>query len=250
MCGITGIIGIGENNRIGDLVMMNQIINYRGPDDEGYVLISDDKIIVAGGVNTAPSSWQEESPYLPKISIEMIDEFNISVAFGHRRLSILDLSPKGHQPMCDQNERYWITFNGEIYNYIEIKEQLQGLGHYFQTHTDTEVILVAYQEWGADCQQYFNGMWAFAIYDKQEKTLFFSRDRYGIKPFYYWFSPEGEFYFASEIKQFTTATGWRAVLNGERAYDYLYYSLTDHTDETLFRGVYVLPPGHFYGFWL
>ncbi len=244
MCGISGIISIKNNPIVEDLVKMNKIINHRGPDDEGYVLFNKEKVVIAGGDDTAESSWQEEGPYLPKVNINGIKFSDAAVAFGHRRLSILDLSPKGHQPMSDIDERYWITFNGEIYNYIELREQLIGLGHHFNTSTDTEVIIEAYKEWGVECQNFFNGMWSFAIYDSVEKNLFFSRDRFGIKPFYYWLSPKGDLHFASEIKQFTTVEGWKAILNGNRAYDYLYYSLTDHTDETMFKGVHILLPGN------
>ncbi len=248
MCGILGIVSVNRSRKVEDLIKMNTVISHRGPDDEGYVLFNKEKVTVAGGVDTAASSWQDESSYLPEVKINDVgnDEFN--VAFGHRRLSILDLSSNGHQPMCDFDQRYWITFNGEIYNYLEIRDELKQLGHHFQTNTDTEVIIEAYKEWGVDCQNLFNGMWSFAIFDTQEQKLFFSRDRFGIKPFYYWFSPQGVLYFGSEIKQFTTVDSWKAVLNGGRAYDYLYYSLTDHTDETMFKGVHILLPGnHFYG---
>jgi asparagine synthase (glutamine-hydrolysing) len=146
--------------------------------------------------------------------------------------------------MCSKDERFWITFNGEVYNYLEIRAELIALGYSFNTDTDTEVILSAYQEWGEECQDRLNGMWAFVIYDRLENFIFLSRDRFGIKPLYYWFSPEGDFYFASEIKQFTMLPGWRAVLNRQRAADYLYYGLTDHTDETLFKGVYSVPPAN------
>ncbi len=243
MCGISGIISNKNSNTTLDLIKMTKIIDYRGPDDEGFVLINDEKVFVAGGDDTAEASWIEKIPYLPKLNIKDLVSQNSSVSFGHRRLSILDLSANGHQPMCDSSERYWITFNGEIYNYIEIREKLQALGHVFHTNTDTEVILIAYQTWGTSCQDHFNGMWSLAIYDTIDKKIFFSRDRYGIKPFYYWFSPQGDFYFASEIKQFTNAIGWKAILNGARAYDYLYYALTDHTEQTLFKGVYLLRPG-------
>lgn len=147
--------------------------------------------------------------------------------------------------MCDATRRYWITYNGEIYNYLEIREELRSLGHDFTTATDTEVIIAAYTQWGTACLEKFNGMWAFAIYDSIEQNLFLSRDRYGIKPLYYWIDQNGAFHFGSEIKQFTSVEGWKAILNGARAHDYLYYSLTDHTDETLFQGVYRLLPGHF-----
>ena len=243
MCGISGVIHVSSVN-IDSLIKMNQIIKHRGPDDEGFVLFNDNKVVAFGGEDTAKDSWSDNELYSPKSSIKS-STFQAKVGFGHRRLAILDLSPKGHQPMCTKDERYWITFNGEVYNYIEIREELIRLGYTFNTDTDTEVILASYKEWGVACQHRFNGMWAFAIYDRKDKTIFFSRDRFGIKPLYYWFSPEGDFYFASEIKQFTVLPSWKSVLNKEMALDYLYYALTDHTEETLFRGVYSIPPSHF-----
>lgn len=242
MCGISGII---SNTSIDNdsLLKMNQIIKHRGPDDEGFVLFNENEFQVLGSAETAKDSWYSDELYSPKSDIQST-KFGGKVGFGHRRLSILDLSPKGHQPMCSKDERYWITYNGEVYNYIEIREELIGLGYTFYTDTDTEVILASYQEWGIDCQHRFNGMWAFAIYDRQDRTIFLSRDRFGIKPLYYWFSPTGDFFFASEIKQFTILPGWKAILNKERALDFLYYSVIDHTEETLFKGVNSLLPGH------
>lgn len=242
MCGISGIIS-NNSIHIDFFVKMNQIINHRGPDDEGFVLFNDNDFVVLGSGDTAKESWSSNELYSPKSDINS-STFQAHVAFGHRRLSILDLSPKGHQPMCTDDQRFWITFNGEIYNYLEIKQELKGYGYTFYTNTDTEVILQAFIHWGQDCQNKFNGMWAFAIYDTKEENLFLSRDRYGIKPLYYWFNFDGDFYFGSEIKQFTVQPGWKAVLNGARAFDYLYFGLTDHTEETLFTGVNMILPGH------
>lgn len=244
MCGISGAIS-KKSIDLNTFIEMNHIIRHRGPDDEGYVLFNDHELKVLGSVDTAIDSWSEAESYLPKERIENIS-FESKVAFGHRRLSILDLSAKGHQPMCSSDCRYWITFNGEIYNYIEVREELIKNGYIFNTDSDTEVVLYAYQHWGTDCQERFKGMWAFAIYDKEQKTIFLSRDRFGIKPMYYWFSPSGDFYFASEIKQFTTLPGWKAVLNKKIALDFLYTAMMDHTDETLFKGVYKLLPGHYF----
>ena len=205
MCGISGVIS-KTNIHIDSFVKMNQIIRHRGPDDEGFVLFNDVNFEVFGSADTASESYESNEKYSPKMDIKNTS-FEAYIGFGHRRLSILDLSPKGHQPMCSNEERYWITFNGEIYNYIEIRDELIQLGYSFNTDTDTEVIINAYKQWGIDCQHKFNGMWAFAIYDTIEKSIFLSRDRFGIKPLYYWFSTEGDFYFGSEIKQFTALPG-------------------------------------------
>lgn len=124
-----------------------------------------------------------------------------SLALGHRRLAILDLLPTGHQPMSYANGRYWITYNGEIYNFLELRNELKGLGYQFNSDSDTEVILASYAQWGEDCQFKFNGMWAFAIWDSKERILFLSRDRFGVKPLHYFFDGK-RFAFASEMKAF------------------------------------------------
>jgi asparagine synthase (glutamine-hydrolysing) len=242
MCGISVII----SNKItpSKINRFNDLIRHRGPDDEGYVFFNNTKSVCLGGVDTPKAAFLEESPYKPFGLIEEgVFPSNCYMAFGHRRLSIVDLSSLGHQPMCDKNQRYWITYNGEIYNFIELRLELEILGYSFLSHTDTEVILAAYSQWGEECLSHFNGMWAFAIYDKNEDILFVARDRFGVKPLYYWISPEGELTFASEIKQFTAMSSWRPKLNSQRTYDFLAWGLTDHTDETLFDRVFQLAPG-------
>jgi asparagine synthase (glutamine-hydrolysing) len=247
MCGISGVIS-NSSFHIDTIINMNNVIRHRGPNDEGFVFFREGDFAVAGGNDTAIETWEADLNYCPKRHYNALSEDNYSIGFGHRRLSILDLSPYGHQPMCILNQRYWITYNGEVYNYIEIRNELKDLGYAFTTNSDTEVILAAYDKWGIECLNKFNGMWAMAIYDTIEKTIFLSRDRYGIKPLYYWVSPIGNFYFASEIKQFTVLPEWEAIGNKQRILDYLFYSTTDHTDETLFKGVYQIKPGHFIKF--
>jgi asparagine synthase (glutamine-hydrolysing) len=245
MCGISGIIS-QKTFKLIDLKKMTDVIRHRGPDGEGYVGFGiNGAVNVAGGEDTVAEVWNHQSPYQPVRNITEIED-ECKVGFGHRRLSILDLSACGHQPMSYAKQRYWITFNGEIYNYRELQQELASLGHDFHSHSDTEVILAAYKEWGAACLDHFSGMWAFAIYDVLNQELFLARDRFGIKPLYYWFSPEGSFAFASEIKQFTTLPGWAAKINPQRAYDYLVYSITDHTEETMFDGVFQVPGGHYF----
>lgn len=246
MCGISGII----NNQGIDLlsiVKMNNLIRHRGPDDEGYFLEdSNHQIYIAGGCDTSGEVWSYKSPYQPIINISEIDKRNLRIALGHRRLSILDLSAAGHQPMSFANGRYWIVFNGEIYNYIEIRKELIYLGYIFVSDSDTEVVLAAWHEWGIECQDRFNGMWALVIYDRMKEEIFITRDRFGIKPLYYWFTSDGSFCFASEIKQFSVCASWDAKVNPQRVYDYLVYSFTDHTEETMFYGVYQIPGGHYF----
>lgn len=206
MCGISGIIG-GNFIRQKAVEAMTDLIVHRGPDDYGYF-------------------------------------YGQGIALGHRRLAIVDLSDAGHQPMEYMN-RYMITFNGEIYNYIEIRKDLEVEGYSFKSNTDTEVILASYDRWGTKCVEKFNGMWAFAIYDKEKRTVFCSRDRFGVKPFYYWVTPDSAICFGSEIKQFTVLPGWKALANPQRVYDYLVWGLSNHTDETLFKNVYELKKGCF-----
>ncbi len=243
MCGISGIIDI-KGFDIKNIKTMSDIIRHRGPDDEGYMIVDDkDQLYCCGGSDTPDAVWSSDYSYSPTRETEVLPEKKFKLAFGHRRLSIIDLSPAGHQPMSFGNDRYWIIFNGEIYNYRDIKKELEHLGYQFISRTDTEVVLAAFREWGDECLHRFVGMWALAIYDHTLNEIFLARDRYGIKPLYYWFSPERVFCFASEIKQFTECRGWEAKMNPEKAYDYLIYSFTDHSDETMFRGVYHLPSG-------
>ena len=226
---------------------MNNLIRHRGPDGEGYFFLDDKKRIYSvGGSDTPEAVWESKLPYGPSEHINKMERFPFRLAFGHRRLSIIDLSASGHQPMSYANSRYWITYNGEIYNYKDIQRELIELGHIFFSSSDTEVILASYAEWGEKCLEKFSGMWAFAIYDSLENEIFLARDRYGIKPLYYWFSADNTFYFASEIKQFTVLPKWEARLNPQRTYDHLVYSISDHTDETMFDRVFQLPSGTHY----
>ena len=248
MCGISGIVNVNKQKFTGaDLKAFTDSINHRGPDDVGYMVLNrHDKIQLFGDQATPISVYSSSVPYRPTADISTYSDDSFEIAFGHRRLSILDLSPFGHIPMSYNNGRYWITYNGEVYNYKLIKEELIALGHHFISQTDTEVILAAYAEWGIACQEKFNGMWAFCIYDVVKQEIFMSRDRFGIKPMYYWNSPGSSFCFGSEIKQFTFLPGWKAVLNKQKGFDYLVYNMTDHSDETMFKGVFHLPPGHYF----
>jgi asparagine synthase (glutamine-hydrolysing) len=141
-------------------------------------------------------------------------------------------------------QRYWIVYNGEVYNYLELRVELEAAGHQFHSQTDTEVILAAYSQWGTACFPRFNGMWAMAIYDSHENQLVLSRDRFGVKPLYYW-QDHDQFAFASEIKAFTCLPGWRARVNGQAVHDFLWSGLQDHSVETMFAGVRQLEGGHY-----
>lgn len=245
MCGIAGFFA-ATPQPAALLKDMTDLIRHRGPDDEGFTLLLDNAspMLACGGDDTPESAYASVMPFSPTARIDALGNTPVRLALGHRRLAIVDLTPFGHQPMSYAAERYWIVYNGEIYNHIELRAELEGLGHQFASHSDTEVILAAYMQWGEQCLNRFNGMFAFALYDRACQTLFLARDRFGVKPLYYWVSPHGAFYFASEIKQFTCLPGWRAKINGQRAYDFLAFGVSDHSDETLFAGVFQLAPGY------
>jgi asparagine synthase (glutamine-hydrolysing) len=241
MCGISALVG-GGGIPSGVIRSMTDAVRHRGPDDEGYVLFRGPGDAVAlGGSDTPAACCSTGLPYAP--SAQPVEGAVGRVALGHRRLSILDVSPAGHQPLCDAGRRVWIAYNGEVYNYRELREELEAGGERFVSGTDTEVIVAAYRRWGTECLHRFNGMFAFALVDLERRVLFAARDRFGIKPLYYWVSPDGTLALASEIKQFTTLPGWSPRMNGQRAYDFLNWRITDHTHETLFDGVYQLRGG-------
>lgn len=244
MCGIAALLSFKPDLDLSSIGRMTDQIRHRGPDDEGFALFFKDQPVLAlGGADTPREAFVSELLSAPRGRLEPGAARNAIAAFGHRRLSILDLSVAGHQPMASADGRYWITYNGEIYNYRELRAELEAKGHRFVSQTDTEVILAAYAEWGKECLHRFNGMWAFVLADRETGRFFAARDRFGVKPLYYWVAPEGFVAFASEIKQFTVLPGWSARVNGQRAYDFLRWALTDHTEETLFRDVFQLRGG-------
>ena len=167
--------------------------------------------------------------------------FDGNVALGHRRLAIIDLTPTGHQPM--QKQGLCITYNGEIYNYKELRRELETHGHSFQSESDTEVILTAYLQWGSSCVQKFNGMWAFAIFNPKDRILFCSRDRFGVKPFYYYHNSQ-KFIFSSEIRQILQDPSVPREMNKSIVSAYLVSSVVDHTNDTFFKGIHKLAAGH------
>jgi asparagine synthase (glutamine-hydrolysing) len=237
MCGIFGVISKNKIDSL-NLEKVSKSIKHRGPDDEGYLLFD---------LNRRISTEYSGNDTIKDIHIPHIrrndDEYNS--AFVHRRLSIIDLSMFGHQPMSYDNENYWITYNGEIYNYIELKEILIEKGHRFKTKTDTEVIMAAYHEWGEDCVSKFNGMWAFAIWDKRNEKVFLSRDRFGIKPLFYFQNAE-VFIFSSEIKGIREYVNKNLHFNEDSIIRFIYDGQFNVgiSNETMFQNVYHLSPGH------
>ena len=215
---------------------MTNTLRHRGPDDEGYVFF-----------NTVNGTFRylhgDETTAEARTGTDHVSSCrDADLAFGFRRLSIVDLSAHGHQPMSDQSGRYHIVFNGEIYNYKALRKELENAGFRFHSNTDTEVILYAYRQWGEDCLYRFNGMWAFAIYDKEAGSLFMARDRYGVKPLYYVYAQGRHFMFASEIKALLKA-GHAFQPSNEALFDFFYREVTDHRDITFFEGIRQLEPG-------
>lgn len=166
------------------------------------------------------------------------------IIMAHRRLSIIDLSESGHQPMSSQDGRYWVTYNGEIYNYLEVKKELERHGYTFKTNTDTEVLLKSFIHWGTGCLHKFNGMFAFVIWDEKEKKAFVARDRFGVKPLYY-YKQGNKIAFASEIKQFTYLPGFESLLNTEHFSYFLLNKYHPVLDTTCFKNVMHIEPGNY-----
>lgn len=231
MCGITGIVSRTNILDFKLIVEMNDAIRHRGPDDEGFL-----------SYNT-----NENSLLLHDRREQMTPVENSNLLFGHRRLSILDLSKSGHQPFADSSGRYFIIFNGEIYNYIELREILISKGYTFLSGTDTEVLLYLYSEYGEDCLKYLNGMWSFVILDREERKLFGARDRFGVKPFYYFLDSE-YFAFASEIKALLQLPFIPKSINDIAAFDYLTTGRVQDADSTMFRNINELEPSYSFNF--
>ena len=236
MCGIAGALLKKAEDAV-PVWGMTRAMRHRGPDDEGYVLIQ------SGAGRFEERSGEDTHADLHFQTIRASWPSGTDIALAHRRLSIIDLSSAGHQPMPDSKKEFWITYNGEIYNYKEIRSELEGLGVRFFSQTDTEVILEAYKIWGKKCLHKFNGMWAFAIWDPREKILFCSRDRFGVKPFHYT-RRNGDFFFASEIKALLELPQVSREVCEEAVYDYLAHALPARGARTFFRDIHSLDAGH------
>lgn len=207
MCGIAGYINF-KHEPASSVILekMTDAVKHRGPDGEGH--------------------WIENN-----------------VAIGHRRLSIIDLSPAGHQPMISSDNRYILSYNGEIYNFRELRIELEAAGYKFRSNTDSEVVLNAYAEWGKDALLKFNGMFAFVIWDRRENVLFLARDRYGVKPLY-WTKQNNMFAFGSEQKAIFANPTFSKRLNKEALLEYFTFQ-NIFTDQTLLEDVHLLPAGHY-----
>ncbi|MCS5709130.1 amidotransferase 1, exosortase A system-associated [Candidatus Berkiella cookevillensis] len=207
MCGISGIFAYQASKQIDKAVLtaMNHRISHRGPDDEGF-------------------------------------HFQSEIALGHRRLSIIDLST-GKQPIYNEDKSVVVVFNGEIYNYIALRNELVSQGHQFQTLTDTEVIVHAYEQWGEACVNRFQGMFAFALWDNLKKSLFIARDRLGIKPLYYSYLRSGMFIFASELKALTAHPDFNFTIDAQSVDEYFTFGYVPDP-KTIYKNTFKLAPGH------
>jgi asparagine synthase (glutamine-hydrolysing) len=218
MCGILGLYSISsgksDNSFDSKLSLALGALKRRGPNDSG----------------------------LEKITLPLFNNHHQFFSLGHTRLSIIDLTSSGHQPMNSFDGRYVIVFNGEIYNYRELRAELKSAGHVFYTNSDTEVLLTSWIHWGEDCLSRLIGMFAFAIYDRRTGLLNCVRDPFGIKPFFY--SKDQGFYFASEINALIGLMPQRPALNWQRSYDYLVHGDYDSSAETFFSSIYHLLPAH------
>jgi len=230
MCGISGIVALnGQPVDLRVLQRMNDVQAHRGPDGEGFIV-----------------SWPESNGFCSTFLGHTSQQRSTPparVALGHRRLAILDLSDRGLQPMSAGASGAWIVFNGEIYNHQELRSELEGRGRYFNTRTDTEVLLQSYLEWGEECLQRLDGMFAFAVWDGSRGRLFCARDRLGIKPFYY-ATPNDHFIFASEIKGLLPFPGLKAAADDEAVMGFLMHGNCDYRERTIFRDVQALPAAH------
>ena len=205
MCGITGFIGSGDGQ---DLRNMTEMLRHRGPDEEGF--------------------WIDKEQ---------------NVFLGHRRLSIIDLED-GSQPMHTQDRALTVIFNGEIYNHLQLRKTLLKLGHRFTTdHSDTETLLHGYREWGSSLPKKLNGMWAFAIYDKTKRKLFFSRDRFGKKPLYYTIQ-KGTFAFSSEVKSLLAHSNLKADISARSLKKIFAYGFLPGSN-SIYERIYKLPSGSY-----
>ena len=223
MCGIAGVLSRDEA-LLNCIQVMVDVQTHRGPDGAGYLLMGE-----AARLSHAKAPEALSSDFL---------------ALGHRRLAIIDCTDAGAQPMSSVEGGDWISYNGEIYNYLELRDELEAAGHTFTTDSDTEVVLCAYQAWGTDCFKRFNGMWAMALWDGQRGRLVLSRDRLGVKPLYYSNVSDG-LVFASEIKAILSTERIKPRLNLQVAMDFLKWSIVNHRDDSFFKDVHALPAGCF-----
>lgn len=240
MCGIAGIYQLDKTALdVRCLQLAAHHMRHRGPDGEGYLLLN-----TASGEHSLRSGPETPANVANSVPLESEIGFAPNLGFAHRRLAILDLSPKGHEPITVPGEQYWLTFNGEIYNYVELRDELRARGYEFHTECDAEVLIQAYDAWGIDCLQRFIGMFAFALWDQKRRRLWCVRDRMGVKPFYYVNTPS-LFAFASEVKALKVIAPEECCPAMPQLFSFLQYGSVYHAPDTFFEGVRELPGSHY-----
>ncbi|WP_024954307.1 asparagine synthase (glutamine-hydrolyzing) [Sulfurospirillum arcachonense] len=253
MCGIVGALSLNKPSINVDYAKpMADKIAHRGPDDAGYLCFhtgSRHNIRVSFYQNLTDEKFKNIDDMLPAIESysaqRELHSHDYDLYMGHRRLSILDVSYAGHQPMSDLSKNIWIAYNGEIYNFKELRVELEKLGHRFKSHTDTEVIIYAYIEWGIECIKRFNGMFAFSLYDNFQKKFYLCRDRYGIKPVYYHITQDKTFIYASEIKSILEYKDYKSEVDKEALLEYFTFQ-NIFTNKTLHKDIQILEAGHYF----
>ena len=244
MCGIAGIISYQNNLSVLQwLSVVSQILQHRGNDDDGICLFDTNHIYCTRLFHPNHATTHSHTlKYLHFTHPSNILQKNFYAGLSHNRLSIIDLSELAHQPMCDETGTVWITYNGEIYNFHEIKKTLQHHGIHFFSNSDTEVVLKAYLHYGKNITHHLNGMWAFAIYNLRTHELFLSRDRLGVKPLYYYHTDK-LFAFASEQKAFIKSKLIPFQINEQAIANYLMDNILEDTPEGIFKHIIEIQPG-------
>jgi asparagine synthase (glutamine-hydrolysing) len=242
VCGIVVAVSPRQPTRVATIVAMTRALRHRGPDGEGYAVFDGQRMLRLWGAETPEAVRHVPSPSRPESDAEDQPERGGALLMGHRRLAIVDLSPFGHQPM--QRGDLHVVFNGEIYNHVELRDELQALGHAFVSHSDTEVLLAAYEAWGADAWSRMNGMWAFAIFDARKRRLVIGRDRFGVKPLYLWTGDDGELLLASEIKALLVHPRVRAEADVDSCVRFAANGPRVWENGTVFSGIQRFPAGH------
>ncbi|WP_419765654.1 MAG: asparagine synthase (glutamine-hydrolyzing) [Arcobacter sp.] len=253
MCGIVGAISLNRPSIGVDFVKpMADKIAHRGPDDAGYLCFhtgARHNNKVSFYQNLTDNQFKNVDDMLPIIESNSaqreLHSHDYDLYMGHRRLSILDVSYAGHQPMSDLSKNIWIAYNGEIYNFKELKRELEGLGHRFKSNTDTEVIIYSYIQWGIECINKFNGMFAFSLYDNFKKKFYLCRDRYGIKPVYYHISKNKTLIYGSEIKSILEYKDYNSEVDKEALLEYFTFQ-NIFTNKTLHKDIQILEAGHYF----
>lgn len=253
MCGIVGALSLSRPSvNVNYAKPMADKIAHRGPDDAGYLFVhtgARHSKEVSFYHNLTDYKFKNIEDMLPAIESHTaqreLNAHDYDLYMGHRRLSILDISRAGHQPMSDLSKNIWIAYNGEIYNFKELREELKKLGHSFRSNTDTEVIIYAYIEWGIKCVSKFNGMFAFSLYDNFKKKFYLIRDRYGIKPVYYHITDDNTLIYASEIKSILEYKDYRSEVDKEALLEYFTFQ-NIFTNKTLHKNIQILEAGHYF----